>query len=247
MATPGHGYQQSQISIITSQGQGSVVTSTLQGQMMASHGQGPIMTPQGQGTMVTSQGQIMHSSQLLSGSYGPIGGQQGQAYPGQPNPPMVSPSKSNPNAVSLCKLGQETVKELVQKMVEVFKYFQSTQLPNGLNNQIYQERRAKLDESLRTLNMMFRKLRVVYDKLVTNPDLPEPPEEHLIPFVDEPALEKNTNTDVYRYATEEHKQIVEQIRIRNRHIKEVIDKIRTIIWEINTMIIMRKTPEPNFS
>ncbi|KAL3889918.1 hypothetical protein ACJMK2_002236 [Sinanodonta woodiana] len=247
MATPGHGYQQSQSSIIASQGQGSVVTSALQGQMMASHGQGPIMTSQGQGTITTSQGQgqIMHSSQL-SGNYGSIGGQQGQAYPGQSNPPMVSPSKSSPNSVSLCKLGQETVKELVQKMVEVFKYFQTTQLPNGLNNQIYQERRAKLEESLRALNMMFRKLRVVYDKLVTSPE-PEPPEEHLIPFVDEPALEKNTNTDVYRYATEEHKQIVEQIRIRNRLIKEVIDKIRTIIWEINTMIIMRKTPEPNFS
>ena len=33
----------------------------------------------------------------------------------------------------------------------------------------------------------------------------------------------------------------QQIQQRNQQIKEIIDKIRTIMWEINTMIVMRKT------
>lgn len=44
------------------------------------------------------------------------------------------------------------------------------QLPNEVNQglQAYQERKAKLDEHVRTLTMIFKKLRFIYDKVNEN-------------------------------------------------------------------------------
>ena len=49
------------------------------------------------------------------------------------------------------------------------------QLPNGANNQQFQEKRAKIEEGLKHLNLSFKMLRVMYDKvneLVPDPDDP---------------------------------------------------------------------------
>lgn len=100
----------------------------------------------------------------------------------------------------------------------------------------------KIEESVKYVPTIFRKLRFIYDKvseMVVDPE--ENPEEVLVPLKGEPIEEKNTNTEAYKYTSEEHKQLVEQIQHKNEQIKEVIDKIRTIIWELNTMIVMRKT------
>lgn len=183
---------------------------------------------------------------------GPAGIQHQQSFPGpgpssapmahsQTLPQMTSPTKPV-NAVSLCKRGQETNQELMNKVLEVFRQFRQLQLPNGANNQQFQEKRAKIEEGLKHLNLSFKMLRVMYDKvneLVPDPD--DPAEEVLISVKGEPCEGKNTNTDAYKHVSEDHQQIVEQIRQRNQQIKEIIDKIRTIMWEINTMIVMRKT------
>lgn len=170
-----------------------------------------------------------------------------QSFPGPgptqmtPPPQMTSPTKPV-NTVALCKLGQETNQELVIKLLEVFRLFKTLQLPNGTNNTICQDRRMKIEESVKYVPTIFRKLRFIYDKvseMVVDPE--ENPEEVLVPLKGEPIEEKNTNTEAYKYTSEEHKQLVEQIQHKNEQIKEVIDKIRTIIWELNTMIVMRKT------
>lgn len=180
---------------------------------------------------------------------GPAGIHHQQSFPG-PGPstaqiphsqPMTSPTKPV-NAVSLCKRGQETNQELMNKVLEVFRQFRQLQLPNGTNNQIFQEKRVKIEEGLKYLTMNFKTLRLLYDKvneLVPEPD--EPAEEVLISVKGDPCEAKNTNTEAYKHISEEHKQIIEQIHQRNQQIKEIIDKIRTIMWEINTMIVMRKT------
>ncbi|WAR17293.1 MED30-like protein [Mya arenaria] len=129
---------------------------------------------------------------------------------------MMSPTKQV-NPVSLCKMGQESNQELVTKLLDVFRLFKSMQ-------------------------MTFKKLRFIYDK--TNQMVPDPdenPEEVLVPLKGDPLVEKNTNTDAFKLASDEHGQLIEQIQLKNHEMKEVIDKIRTIIWEINTMIVMRKT------
>ena len=45
---------------------------------------------------------------------------------------------------------------------------------------------------------------------------------------------------LYGYANDEV-GLLQQVRLKNQHLKEIIDQIRTIIWEINTMITMRRT------
>lgn len=200
-------------------------------------------------TQTSVTGSVL-SSQGVPSSFGqPVYTQSGQmtsmhqgpntaTVPAQPQ--MMSPKSMN--YVSLCKLGQETNQELVNKLLDVFKQFKTLQLPNGTNSAQYHDRRIKIEDSLRQLNGIFRKLRAIYDKVsetVIDPN--ENPEEVLVPLKGDPLEERNTNTEAYRYASEEHKQIVEQLTQRNQQMKEVIDKIRTIMWEINTMIVMRKT------
>jgi len=34
--------------------------------------------------------------------------------------------------------------------------------------------------------------------------------------------------------------LLQQIRLKNHQLKDIIDQLRTIIWEINTMMVMRK-------
>ena len=43
----------------------------------------------------------------------------------------------------------------------------------------------------------------------------------------------------YRQSLEEHTELVNQLKAKNQHIKELIDQMRNIIWEINTMLAMR--------
>ncbi len=47
--------------------------------------------------------------------------------------------------------------------------------------------------------------------------------------------------DAYRAALEEHTEVAQLLTQRNRQLKEVIDQMRSIIWEINTMLAMRQT------
>jgi len=35
--------------------------------------------------------------------------------------------------------------------------------------------------------------------------------------------------------------VLQQLQMKNRQLKEIIDQLRTIIWEINTMMTMRRT------
>jgi len=45
--------------------------------------------------------------------------------------------------------------------------------------------------------------------------------------------------EAYRVALEEHNELVQQLMVKNKHIKDIIDQMRNIIWEINTMLAMR--------
>ncbi len=47
--------------------------------------------------------------------------------------------------------------------------------------------------------------------------------------------------DAYRSALEDHTEVAQHLTQRNRQLREVIDQMRTIIWEINTMLAMRQT------
>ena len=67
--------------------------------------------------------------------------------------------------------------------------------------------------------------------------------ESLIPLKDDRDLKSELEKkrgDSYRSALDEHTELVQQLTGKNRHLKEIIDQMRSIIWEINTMLAMRE-------
>ena len=46
--------------------------------------------------------------------------------------------------------------------------------------------------------------------------------------------------DAHQQALEEHNELVQQLTFKNKHLKDIIDQMRNIIWEINTMLAMRQ-------
>ena len=93
--------------------------------------------------------------------------------------------------------------------------------------------------------MLFKRLRVCWDKCQENTGgMDFLPIESLIPLKDDmdmgrTELEKKRG-DTYKTALEEHNELMQQITFKNRHLKDIIDQMRNIIWEINTMLAMRK-------
>lgn len=235
MANPGHPYGHSMMS---QQGMGQ----QYQANTMANQQQQQQPQQQQQGMMANQQSMMG----VQQNQQGMMGLQTQTALP-QQTQQMMSPTKEI-NGVNMCKKGQECVQELFQKMQEIFKYMttKGNQLPNGMNcnAQLAQERRAKVSEQLEQLTILFKKIRLFYDRVNEMcPD--EPAEETLVAVVGQPFEEKFTpgadSCFKYKFGKEENREIVEQLRMKNRQLKAIIDQIRTIIWEINTMIVMRKT------
>ncbi|XP_013405819.1 mediator of RNA polymerase II transcription subunit 30 [Lingula anatina] len=172
---------------------------------------------------------------------------QGQgSWGGQGQTQLASPTK-DVNTASLCKTGQETVQEIVQKTLEIFQVLHQLKLPNntaGNSVQMYQDKKAKLEDHMKAIQVSFKKLRLMYNKvqeICQHFDTKQT--ECLIPYINGPEVDDGGAhaTEAVRYSSEEHREIAEQIRNKNRHLKEIIDQLRTVIWEINTMAAMRKT------
>jgi len=187
----------------------------------------------------------------------------GHGMPGGGGHPMpsggtsiMSPAKEV-NLASLVLLGQETVQDIVSKTVELFKQFTTMQLPNNvttmgtysernvmpINMQNYQERKAKLNEVIPNLQMNFRKVRIIFDKINEHTaPLDADPVEKLLPIEENGEIkgERAKPTESMKFAVEEYKDTCEQLRLKSLQMKEIIDQLRTVTWEINTMMAMRK-------
>ncbi|XP_064597326.1 mediator of RNA polymerase II transcription subunit 30-like [Liolophura sinensis] len=160
--------------------------------------------------------------------------------------PQGTPAPKEPNYALLCRAGQEFVHEIVNKTNELFQVLKVMQLPNGYTQQttlpVFKERKAKVDELLQTINTAFRKLKLMYDTVNEyTSSLENGPIETLIPLDGIEIDDRGKETEIYRFVSEEHKDVYEQVCQKNRQLKEVIDQMRTVIWEINTMITMRKS------
>lgn len=167
------------------------------------------------------------------------------AQPGQAN--QVTPQQQNQqkefNIVSLCRFGQETVQDIVTRFQEVFQTFRSIQLPNGLNSS-NNTAEKKVQEHFRTIRLLFRRLRILYEKCNDYGQLgmEYTHVESLIPLKDdidhkpEPAP-----SEEYKKVLQENRELIETAMLRNKQLREIIDRTRIIIWEINTMLSMRKS------
>lgn len=151
------------------------------------------------------------------------------------------------NTAWLCRMGQEMVQDVVAKTHEIFQLLRTMQLPNGsdtVRSQQAQERLNKLKpEQLKQISIYFHRLRAIYDKCNEQVDFNDI--ESLIPMK-EGEIQKPDDrpvSDMVRCQSEEYKSLVAQLTAKNRQIKEVINYLRDIIWEINTMLATRKSLE----
>ncbi|XP_064204487.1 mediator of RNA polymerase II transcription subunit 30 isoform X2 [Anguilla rostrata] len=144
------------------------------------------------------------------------------AFPGQP-----SQAAREVNTASLCRIGQETVQDIVFRTMEIFQLLRNMQLPNGVtyHPNTHQDRLGKLQEHLRQLSVLFRKLRLVYDKCNENcAGLDPVPTEQLIPYIEEDSSKHDERSaNQIRYATEERREVLEvnkhshsRVNIRSR-------------------------------
>ncbi|XP_076051950.1 mediator of RNA polymerase II transcription subunit 30-like [Oratosquilla oratoria] len=179
----------------------------------------------------TYTGQITPVSQtgvVSQGSGGSTGGGE--------KPPM--------NTASLCKVGLETVQDIVMRTIEITTNLKGLNLPNGTGNGLHvsSERKIKIQEHLQTIRHLFKRLKIIYDRVNENcAGMEYTHIESLIPYKDEvdnrPDQKKMSET--YRRLADEARELREQLCLKARYVKEVIDQLRKIIWEVNTMLAVR--------
>ena len=169
--------------------------------------------------------------------------------PSQHQLPASQPPHQQPVQLSgsqLCRMGQEHVQDIVNKTMELFKLLSACHPPNGMANQmqIQSERKKKVAEVLELIAAYFKRLRKICEKVneVTT-DMEFVQIESLIPLRegDSRSLdEKKKVSEVVRKLTDEKNVFSDQLKLRNRKLKEIIDMLRDIVWDINTMLAMRK-------
>ncbi|CAH4028976.1 unnamed protein product [Pieris brassicae] len=228
-------------------------------------GMGNQMVPPGYGAPMQNQMANMGmAAQGLVGVPGPPGmGPQGvqptvpgamqpgtvqtPTAPGPPPAPSQPPQSKDFNMASLCKFGQETVQDIVSRTQEMFQTLKAAAPPSGtaLGESASHDKRAKMQEQLRTIRLLFKRLRLIYDKCSeTCQGMEYTHMESLVPLKDAPdhkALDERRHSDAYRAALDQNRELVEQVVLKNKQLKEVITSLRTIIWEINVMLTMRRS------
>ncbi|XP_072945938.1 mediator of RNA polymerase II transcription subunit 30 isoform X3 [Epargyreus clarus] len=165
-----------------------------------------------------------------------------------PPPAPAAPTQSKEfNTASLCKFGQETVQDIVSRTQDVFQTLKAIQPPNGTQHgeNASNDKKAKMQEQLRTIRLLFKRLRLIYEKCnETCQGMEYTHMESLIPLRDEAdnkTVDERRSTESYRLALEENQNYTEQVVLKNKHLKEVITRLRSIIWVINNMLTMRQS------
>ncbi|XP_062889691.1 mediator of RNA polymerase II transcription subunit 30-like [Mobula hypostoma] len=143
--------------------------------------------------------------------------------------------------VTLCKVGQETVQDIVARTMDIFHMLRATQLPNGVtqNHVVYQERYNKLQEHLRQLTLLFKKLRLLYDKCGEMCGVSDVSITELIPFVGEETFRPSDIPAVGGLTNTEYQEILQKLHQKNQELKHIMDQLRNLIWDINSMLAMR--------
>lgn len=64
------------------------------------------------------------------------------------------------------RFGQETVQDIVSRTQDVFQTLKAIQPPNGTahGENASNDKKAKMQEQLRTIRLLFKRLRLIYEK-----------------------------------------------------------------------------------
>jgi len=160
----------------------------------------------------------------------------------------------DPNTITICSYivyGQEAVEEIGNRTLEIFSILKSLQPPVGQYNHHsiqsdrgIQDKQTRVQELLRMISKLFVRLRVCWEKCEeSTASIEHQPLPNLIPIKDDSdpsrgEIEKKRGEN-YRSALDEHNELIQQIILKNRHLKDIIDHLRNTIWEVNTMLAMR--------
>lgn len=163
--------------------------------------------------------------------------------------PDVSLQKET-NIAAFCRIGQDLVQELVQKVTDVFQNLKLMTLPYGTapSNQASQRSSAKLNENLKQIELHFLKLRHVYKECQRR--LPDDVEQCvLVPYVsqsqgmDAAVEELPILKSSKQLALELRKKELEAIlTAKNDHLKRLVDEMRELVWEINSVLALHRRP-----
>ncbi|XP_065347322.1 mediator of RNA polymerase II transcription subunit 30 isoform X2 [Cloeon dipterum] len=145
--------------------------------------------------------------------------QQGVTTPQQTPPQAPTPAQQGQpkdvNTAMLCRLGQETVHDILSRTQDVFSSLKSVSLPNGtLQGQTAtNEKRVKVQEQLKALKVLFKRLRLIYEKCNENCQGMEYTHiESLIPLKDEWDMksEEKKTSEMYKQSCEEQNEVMER-------------------------------------
>ncbi|KAM8709695.1 hypothetical protein ACLKA7_016497 [Drosophila subpalustris] len=235
------------------QGMGMSPQNQMQQQQMMQGGVGVPMSNMPQQQANAMQQQMMGPQQGvgMAGNVGPQ--QQQQNLPQQQHNPatgaagggggnnMLAISQPNPhkeiNIVQLSRLGQETVQDIASRFQEVFSALKNIQPTSHRDNNT----EKKVQEYFRTIRLLFKRVRIIYEKC-NDAGMDYMNAESLIPYRDEPDPRiEPSQCDEYRKVLQENQELIETVKLKNRQLREIIDRTRIIIWEINTMLAMRRS------
>lgn len=161
-------------------------------------------------------------------------------------------SSKEVNAASLCRMGQETVQDLVTETQDMFSNLKGIQLPNGRSNtqQSHQDKISKLQDITKHIEVHFKKLRLLYDKCIQissgvhTASGTHTPSEDLIMWKDAPSTKDLTalgSHERVQVMKDERKHLIEQLQAKNQQLRQVMEQMRALMWDINTMLAMRHT------
>ncbi|XP_074595923.1 mediator complex subunit 30 [Brevipalpus obovatus] len=149
------------------------------------------------------------------------------------------------NHFLLCRWGQEYVHEIVNKTVDMFNFMRRA---NVSDNRpwavIMEEKMLKVRDTQETIEQLFQKIKQILmtlEKESSNSEYIEG--DKLIPYKVNPDSSSRTVPDADKVLDgnimEEHARHLAAVKARNHHLKTIIDQLRDLVWDINTMLAMR--------
>ncbi|KAH8303617.1 hypothetical protein KR018_008414 [Drosophila ironensis] len=237
--SPQHQMQQQQQQMMQQQQQAQQMMGQQQGVGMGMGGPGGAMPQQQQQAQQQQQVQNMPQQQAQQMNPGPGGPPAPGGGGGNNN--MLAISQQNPhkeiNIVQLSRLGQETVQDIASRFQEVFSALKNIQPTSHRDNNA----EKKVQEYFRTIRLLFKRVRIIYEKC-NDAGMDYMSAESLMPYRDEPEPRiEPSQCDEYRKVLQENHELIETVKLKNRQLREIIDRTRIIIWEINTMLAMRRS------
>ena len=189
---------------------------------------------------------------------------------------IAATGKDMPSMIFVCRFGQESVQDIVNKASELFSVLKTISLPNGLPGGQTEDRKNKVQELLRSIGGLFKRLHKIYDRVNDQcAGFEAKPIEELIPFErsdgqsrkesrlndyrgdgafgwergeeggeeeekEEENIKPKVTNEAGRMLKAQYDEQVAILRAKNRSLKQTIDSMRELVWDISTMMAMRK-------